>query len=57
MKPVRISYPWLSTLGALALVAWLLLAGSMPLLEARQSWLEDLPAPLQQPPWLKWVSK
>ena len=48
MKPVRISYPWLSTLGALALVAWLLLlARALPWPDAGPPWLERLPPALQ----------
>jgi len=43
MKPARIYYPWLSTLGAIALVVW-----QFALTNAELFPLERLPAPLQQ---------
>jgi len=49
MKPVRVSYPWLSILGGLALVAWLLLLGQADSWRAENlSWFERLPAPLRE---------
>jgi len=48
MKPVRVSYPWLSILGALLLVAWLLALDHADAWRAVEGpWLERLPAPLQ----------
>ena len=41
MKPVRVSYPWLSTLGAITFVAW-----QLALINAALLPLERLPAPL-----------
>ena len=42
MKPARIHYPWLSTLGATAIVAW-----QLALTHANLLPVERLPAPLQ----------
>ena len=47
MKPVRISYPWLSTLGAILVVLWQLGLNHAGLLSFGTVAFADLPAPLR----------